>query len=257
MAFKTFDKGVAVWRIIDSEISEKMKFATYLVIAFIFMQASHFRFHVEAQTNGPEIVDAIIIDEVSEERGGCPSANARESVIQQIRADVSTKTTPHIGKNIHYYGIPPSPYDSGPFQSFDDYLETSGEIDKLTSILIRAGGLVDGYQVTYRLRNGSIYETPFRGNPRGGSARRINFGDDVFLTGIMGTYSPHLTSLGVINNRGQRYGPYGGGGGTPFQSTESILPGEPPGIVAVYGNSRGSGIGIYQLICPYCHPPEN
>ena len=213
------------------------------------MQVCRFQLHVEAQSSGPEVVDAIIIDEVAEEQGACPSANARESVIQQIREDITNKITPQIEKSQLYGG------EGG--TAFDDYSPGVGKIDRIVHFRIRAGAWIDGYQVTYLLRNGSTYQAPFRGNPSGGGSNDISFPDGVFLTGIMGSHSSYLTSLGVTNSRGETFGPYGSGGGTRFSIRGEAVK---PGIAAVYGNYdpnyRGNSIGAYRLICRYCHSQD-
>ncbi|XP_065023700.1 horcolin-like [Musa acuminata AAA Group] len=119
-----------------------------------------------------------------------------------------------------------------------------GPADHIKSIKICAKGVVDSIAFMYVVGE-TAEDTPRYGGP-GGAPNLIKFFDEEYLTaisGYIGEYggTPCISQLTFTTNMGT-YGPYGDGGGTPFN-----LPVEEGKIARFYGRAGTylKAIGVY------------
>lgn len=123
---------------------------------------------------------------------------------------------------------------------------------RLESVAIRSGAVVNSLAFTYRGHDGQQHVAGPWGDPAAGSARTdtVQLGSSEFLTGVGGTTGPFVdasgdvvvTSLTLITNASS-YGPFGQGGGTPFQ-----IPMWGKGsIVGFFGRAESyiNAVGVY------------
>nr|AGT16238.1 hypothetical protein SHCRBa_027_K06_F_100 [Saccharum hybrid cultivar R570]AGT16240.1 hypothetical protein SHCRBa_027_K06_F_240 [Saccharum hybrid cultivar R570]AGT16243.1 hypothetical protein SHCRBa_027_K06_F_400 [Saccharum hybrid cultivar R570] len=91
----------------------------------------------------------------------------------------------------------------------------------LQSITIRCGEVIDSIAFSYVDHSGNPQTIGPWGGP-GGTDSLIQLKPLEFVQGISGTFGPFgtsanvITSLTVATSQGRGYGPYGQGGGTPF-----------------------------------------
>ncbi|CAL9172437.1 unnamed protein product [Musa hybrid cultivar] len=119
-----------------------------------------------------------------------------------------------------------------------------GRADCIKSIRIRAGGVVDSIAFTYVIGETTKQTHPY-GGP-GGTSNEIKISDEEYLTSISGYIgecggTPCISQLTFATNQ-ENYGPYGSGGGTPFN-----LPVEEGKIARFYGRAGPylTAIGVY------------
>jgi hypothetical protein len=91
-----------------------------------------------------------------------------------------------------------------------DVLSPSANSGPIRQIFIRAGSIVDSIGVGYN--NGTRFN---HGTSVGGTAHIITLADDEHILEVRGRAGSTLDQVTFISNKAN-YGPYGGGGGSPF-----------------------------------------
>ncbi|URE35306.1 Mannose glucose-specific lectin [Musa troglodytarum] len=122
-----------------------------------------------------------------------------------------------------------------------------GPAGHIKSIKIGAGGVIDSVAFAY-VFEGTTYET-LRHGGSGGGLNAIKFFDEEYLnaiSGCIGEYdgTPCISQLTFTTNMGT-YGPYGDGGGTPFN-----LPVDEGKIAGFYGRAGTYLIAIGAYLKP-------
>lgn len=119
---------------------------------------------------------------------------------------------------------------------------------RIGKIIIRSGWRVDSIECFGRAGISELFSLGIAGNPQGGTPHEINFDPDEVLIGSFGTGDPKkgLQCLGFITNK-RRYGPYGEGGGYPFDGVKQE-------VTSIYGGQGywdgvvfGLGVGPYVI----------
>jgi hypothetical protein len=126
--------------------------------------------------------------------------------------------------------------------SFDDSpsdIDTRGRINK---IVVRHGAEVDAIGVGY------VSGNYFNHGSTGGTETSIDLGPDEFIVGVAGRTGGRLDQITFYSNKKQ-YGPYGGGGGSPFKKIDF-----PKGKVLLYLFGR-SGRSVDQIGFGYGNLP--
>ncbi|URE35307.1 Mannose glucose-specific lectin [Musa troglodytarum] len=123
----------------------------------------------------------------------------------------------------------------------------TGPADHIKGIKINAAGVVDSITFMYVIGE-TADETPRYGGP-GGKHNQIKFFDEEYLnaiSGCIGEYdgTPCISQLTFTTNMGT-YGPYGDGGGTPFN-----LPVDEGKIAGFYGRAGTYLIAIGAYLKP-------
>ena len=164
------------------------------------------------------------------------------------QSDSACMHTVSTSVDITYYilhavsGVPPTTSQSTEFggrggRAFDD---KNDNIVGIIGMRIRSGNQIDSIQVTYRLKDGSIYEAPRHGGT-GGSESSFTLADGEVLVRMEGMTNGVLVDmLTFYSNFNNRYGPYGVTGLVPF-SVEGLE------IVAFFGRAGNllDAVGVY------------
>lgn len=116
--------------------------------------------------------------------------------------------------------LPPILYGGGGGNPFSDQLPDGASI---IEVLIRHGEYVDGIQLVWELADGSGVFGPYHGG-QGGDVDSFVLGPGELIDVINGRSGDLVDSLTFQTSLGHTYGPYGGGGGQPF---EEIFRSEP------------------------------
>ncbi|OEL30474.1 Mannose/glucose-specific lectin [Dichanthelium oligosanthes] len=128
------------------------------------------------------------------------------------------------------------------------HMDDKPEPHLLESIAIRCGVVIDSIAFSYSDHSGSQHTIGPWGGP-GGNAYLIRLQPLEFVQGISGTFGPFgtsanvITSLTIATSQGRGYGPFGQGGGTPFN-----LPVGSDGCIVGFFGRAGSyleAIGAY------------
>jgi hypothetical protein len=101
-------------------------------------------------------------------------------------------------------------------QAFADDLT---EVVQIKSITIRHGRYVDSIQTTWLMTSGHTHQGPRHGGD-GGTEDKIVLADGEFITSITGRAASYVDQLTFYTNKGNKWGPYGGNGGQPFETGE-------------------------------------
>jgi hypothetical protein len=96
--------------------------------------------------------------------------------------------------------------------SFADNLTQTCQI---RTVIIRHGLYVDAIQVVWTTPTGQLITGPRRGGG-GGTQSSFNLEDGEYIAAVVGRSGAYIDQLEFRTNRGRRFGPYGGGGGSPF-----------------------------------------
>ncbi len=99
--------------------------------------------------------------------------------------------------------------------AFSDDLTQSTQ---LTQISIWSGSEVDAIQATWSKPRGGTFTGAKHGGD-GGSLSTITLKSDEYITRIDGRAGIRIDQLTFTTNLGNKYGPYGGGGGSEFSLT--------------------------------------
>jgi hypothetical protein len=108
--------------------------------------------------------------------------------------------------------IQSGPYGGSGGASFSDELPDGARI---IEVLIRHGEYVDGIQLVWQLADGSGVFGPYHGG-QGGEVDSFILAPGEVIELIHGRSGDLVDSLAFQTSFGNSYGPYGGGGGTPF-----------------------------------------
>lgn len=159
--------------------------------------------------------ESVVVVRNAPSGGECyPSAEALENALERIRntteaifRDLYMQPCGALIKSQLFGGT------QGRGSPFDDHSE---EITGIVGMNIRHGSQIDAIQVTYQLRNGNTYETPMYGG-NGGSLSSFTLAAGEKLVRMEGkTNGVLIDMLTFYSNTGNRYGPYGITGETPF-----------------------------------------
>lgn len=121
---------------------------------------------------------------------------------------------------VHYFG----PFGGGGGSPFEDPIAPPGLVS-IRQIVIRSGAYVDAIATTYVRRDGSTVTQSHGGG--GGEAHVINFHPGEHITGVFGRSGAYLDNIGFMTTDAlgirRSYGPFGGGGGTPFVLNRDVI----------------------------------
>ena len=95
---------------------------------------------------------------------------------------------------------------------------------KITKISIRHGTYVDAIQTTWQRTSGEEY-TGTRHGGGGGTETIINLKSDEYINRIEGRSGRYIDQLTFYTNKGNKFGPYGGSGGSEFSMTDLCVGG--------------------------------
>lgn len=98
------------------------------------------------------------------------------------------------------------------------------ETVKMTLLSIRHGDYIDAIQTTWSTVDGRRI-TGERHGGNGGTETVISFLDGEYINRIEGRSGAYVDQLTFYTNLGNKYGPYGGNGGTPFRLTNLCVGG--------------------------------
>ena len=96
----------------------------------------------------------------------------------------------------------------------DDLTQTS----QITQISIWSGSEVDAIQTTWSKQGGSTF-TGVKHGGNGGSLSTITLASGEYITRVDGRSGARTDQLTFFTNKGNKYGPYGGNGGSAFSLT--------------------------------------
>lgn len=166
------------------------------------------------------------------------------SLCSNIKAAMSYEAPSQVGRPVVKF-----PAEGGTKgRAFDDLKKISGNVFNIHSIAISSGNQVDSIQVTYLLKNGSLYKAPKHGGSTHNPSR-ISLASDEYVAKIEGTTSGSLINqLAITTKRPNElqtrvYGPFGKTAGDQnFTLTESF-------ILGFLGSSSDhlNSIGVYCL----------
>lgn len=179
----------------------------------------------------------------------CPSKTKREDSLQLLKSNVSailasyyiegpsSPTLPSVTMSPTAMLVQSTSFGGTGGTFFDDY---NDNIAGIIGMSIRAGDQIDSIQVTYRLKDGNIYEAPMHGGT-GGSESSFTLSAGEKLVRMVGmTNGILIDQLTFYSNNNNVYGPYGVTGQIPFsvEGTE---------IVAFFGRVGNllDAIGVY------------
>jgi hypothetical protein len=146
-------------------------------------------------------------------------SNVRHARCRILSSAVSLQ--PLVSEDANRAFIRSNQYGGGGGDPFaDDLTEGRG----ISSITIRSDVYVDQVSVTYSLTNGGTRTDTHGGD--GGAASMIPFAPDEYITAIKGRAGRYVDQITIVTNkRIHGYGPYGRGGGNPFEiDTSSANP---------------------------------
>ncbi|MEA3016447.1 MAG: hypothetical protein QOI38_1169 [Sphingomonadales bacterium] len=101
---------------------------------------------------------------------------------------------------------------------FDDLAAAGGAVNAIKKIVVRAGQFVDNISTTYGLPSGSNFVATHGGS--GGQASTITLAPGEKVVGVRGRSGSLLDQITFLTRgpNGERtHGPFGGGGGAPFE----------------------------------------
>jgi len=97
----------------------------------------------------------------------------------------------------------------------DAFADDLTEICRLSSVTVRHGSRVDAIQSTWVLPDGSTVTGTQHGGT-GGSASSFDLEDGEYINRIELRSGSAVDSLTFYTSSGNKYGPYGGSGGSPY-----------------------------------------
>lgn len=103
-----------------------------------------------------------------------------------------------------------------------EFSDKFSKTTKISKILVRHGDFIDAIQLTWAKESGGSLTGKLHGGS-GGSATNIELADDEYILRIEGYASYYVTQLTFFTNQGNIYGPFGGGGGSPFVLSDAVL----------------------------------
>lgn len=95
------------------------------------------------------------------------------------------------------------------------FVDDIKDVKEISSIVLRCGGMIDGFEVKYRTFDGQVKSHGWHGG-RGGTEKVIQFQPGEYITSVAGRSGGLIDQLTIKTNLGV-HGPFGGSGGKPFE----------------------------------------
>jgi hypothetical protein len=110
-------------------------------------------------------------------------------------------------------GIPPPRYGG---RGGADFSDRPPDGARICEVFIRHGDVVDGIRLSWVTADGTRVDGPYHGG-QGGMDHNFTLAPGEVIEVIRGASGDLVDSLSFQTSLGHSYGPYGGGGGKPFE----------------------------------------